>query len=167
MEKKRQEPEGIHRGLFQGGAQGQAGEQFDHKRIRSLSEEVPGTEAMLSDPGEPHKDIRPETEAMLSDPGEPHKDIQSHSSRAEQKQDPSGLPRGPAETQREPHEFLGEKDIAQIRPVLGEEDVSQRHPLLGDETVSMENEREERERRRMEVERKGEAERTSKKKPAA
>ena len=32
-------------------------EKYDHKRIRSLSEEVPGMEAMLSDPGEPHKSI--------------------------------------------------------------------------------------------------------------
>ena len=60
MEKVRQEPgkkEGIQGGTLQGGIQGQSGEQIDHKRVRAMSEEVPGMEAMLSDPGEPHKGI--------------------------------------------------------------------------------------------------------------
>ena len=57
MEKKRQQPgEGIQSGTIQGGTQGQTGE-HDHKRVRSLSVELPGMEPMLSDPGEPHKDI--------------------------------------------------------------------------------------------------------------
>lgn len=59
--KKRQEPEemkDIQGGTIRGGTQGQSGE-HDHRRVRSLSVEVPGSEAMLSDPGEPHKDIEP------------------------------------------------------------------------------------------------------------
>ncbi len=58
--KKRQEPEEMEdiQGTIRGGTQGQTGE-HDHRRVRSLSVEVPGSEAMLSDPGEPHKDIEP------------------------------------------------------------------------------------------------------------
>ena len=84
MEKKHKKPEemeDIQRGGFQGGTQDQAGEQFGHKRVRSLSEELPGMDAMLSDPGEPHKDItqqssrRPEQKGK--DSGQQHKPEES------------------------------------------------------------------------------------------
>ena len=68
MEKKRQEP-GEMEGI-QGGAKGQTGE-HTHNRIRALSVEVPGMEAMLCDPGEPHKCIeepssQPERKSTVS-----------------------------------------------------------------------------------------------------
>ena len=133
MENKRQEP-----GLS--GASGQTGE-HDHKRIRSLSEEVPGMEPMLSDPGEPHKCI----DQQSSRPG-----VKMKVSGQQQKPGAQGQ-----------YQLLGEENTSQKRPLLGDEDESQKHPLLGDETVSMENEEQERERRRIE------AERTGQKKPAA
>jgi hypothetical protein len=84
MENKRQEP-GEMKGV-ESGAMGQSGEQFDHKRIRSLSIEVPGTEPMLSDPGEPHKCIEqhsslPEQKSVSGrqhKSGEPQRGSQEH-----------------------------------------------------------------------------------------
>ena len=69
MEKVRQKP-GKKEGN-QGGTQGQTGEQSDHRRVRSLSEEVPGMQAMLSDPGEPHKGI----EQHSRQPEQAHKNV--------------------------------------------------------------------------------------------
>jgi hypothetical protein len=95
-----------------------------------MHDELPGMEAMLSDPGEPHKSVEPRS---------------GQSGQMEQKVTSGREQRGSRE-----------------RSVLGEEeDESQKHPLLGEQSVSMQNEVEEQERRRME------AERSSKKKPAA
>jgi hypothetical protein len=63
MENKRQEPARMEEpGTMksaQGGPGGHAGEQAGHKRVRSLHDELPGMEPMLSDPGEPHKSVEP------------------------------------------------------------------------------------------------------------
>jgi hypothetical protein len=88
MEKTRQKSgESIQSGTMQGGSAGHTGEQADHRKIRALSTEVPGTEAMLSDPGEPHKSIEqhrspPEEKGKASGtrqkPGEPRPGWQEH-----------------------------------------------------------------------------------------
>ena len=91
MVKNRQEPgamEGIQGGTIQGRTQGQSGEQTDHRRVRAMTEEVPGMEAMLSDPGEPHKDIEPHSGPEQAQkvkgspaqrkPGEPQPGWQEH-----------------------------------------------------------------------------------------
>ena len=143
MEYKRQEP-GRMAGV-QGGAEGHAEEQEAHKRIRALSIEVPGTEPMLSDPGEPHKCI---------ESSQPERAVAS--GREQRSGGPQrGTPKNP---------LLGEKDKSQKKPLIGEEDESQKHPLLGEQSQSMENERQERERRKMEE---AERKRASKNKPAA
>lgn len=96
MENKRQEPGKMEpaRGgtTVQGGFTGQTGEQTGPKRIRSLSEELPGMEAMLSDPGEPHKDI------------------EQHSSRPEQRRKGSGPQQKADESQM--HPLLGEETVS-------------------------------------------------------
>ena len=140
MENKRQQPGSME--STEGRAERHAGEQTEHKRIRSLHDELPGMEPMLSDPGEPHKSVEPRSGRL-----------EELSGREQEFLEPQRGSRQRA--------LLGEDDESQKEPLLGEDEDSQKHPLLGEESVSMENESEEQKRRRIE------AERSSRKKPAA
>ena len=154
MEKERQDPgQDLRKQGTQGGAAGPIEDQFSHKRVRPVSNEAE-TEA------EP-----PGTDPMLSDPGEPHKEIKSHERVGQHSADEVGSGTqqefGRRETQNKP--LLGEDLEFQQEPLLGEDEEAQEHPLLGEQTVSMENEEEAQARRKMEEE----LRRSSQKKPAA
>jgi hypothetical protein len=156
MEKERQDPgQDLRNQGTQGGAAGRIGDQFSHKRVRPVSNE---TEADAEPPG---------MDPMLSDPGEPHKDIKSHERVGQHSEDRvrSGTQQEFGKTGRDTQNkpLLGEDLEFQQEPLLGEDEESQEHPLLGEQTVSMENEKEEQARRKIEEERR----RSSQKKPAA